>query len=390
MDFRNTHKYGTLQMIQLATEKSHNIMCDEKEDIKQTLTVSADGSCTLSRFSFEKEAQMIRMTEKQSFTLADETVKSVFEEIVFFLLDEEEKPSDTPDIGTWEMVLTNTDGNIFIFRGTTLSAAVNNTAKYSCRLREVIGINDLFLFDGNKKRLSRLEFSYKSILRTVSEGHHFQSLETLVIDAENDELQYECRETDGIRLKTEISEKNIIGALLWNYDYDTMSIVRGNPDDAMYDAETTRTYTIVLTAQDGSVREFSGTYDKFGLPVCWQKFLSAVSDYLSRNGSGDMFDRRLYMKQIARRSDYIFCYVTFGYDGKPYCYLARDNSYSEGDFVVVPVGADNRETVVRISSILYCSEEDAPYPIRKTKYILRKYDEDSDYELPGASELMLD
>lgn len=390
MNFKNTHKYGTLQMIQLATEKSHKIMCNENEDIKQTLTVTADGSCALSRFSLEKGAQMLRMTEKQTFSLSEETVKAVLEDIVFFLLNEEEKPSDQPDIGTWEMVLTNVDGNIFIFRGTTFSSTVSNNFKYSCRLRELFGINDLFLFDGNKKRLTRLEFSYRSVVKPGAGSCEFPESESLVIDAENDVLEYVSEETNGVAFKTEISEKSVIGMLLWNYDIDTMSIVQGNPDDALYDSRTIRTYTLALTAKDGTRREFSGTFDKFGLPVCWQKFISGISDYMRRNCHGDVFDRGLYMKQIPRPSDYIFCFVEFCYDSsRQYCYLARDNSYCEGDYVVVPVGADNRETVVRISSITYCSEEDAPYPIRKTKYILRKYDKYNDDDLPGADELML-
>ena len=45
-----------------------------------------------------------------------------------------------------------------------------------------------------------------------------------------------------------------------------------------------------------------------------------------------------------------------------------------GDLVVVPVGAQNREKVVRIVSIDYRQRDAAPFSIEKVKHILRKYD----------------
>ncbi len=52
----------------------------------------------------------------------------------------------------------------------------------------------------------------------------------------------------------------------------------------------------------------------------------------------------------------------------------------EGDLVVVPAGPDNHEAVVRIETIEYHSEDEAPFPVDKTKHILRKYEEDDDEE----------
>lgn len=58
---------------------------------------------------------------------------------------------------------------------------------------------------------------------------------------------------------------------------------------------------------------------------------------------------------------------------RTYCYLADSDEFSEGDLVVVPAGPDNRETVVRIESIEYHPAEEAPFPLEKTKHILRKF-----------------
>lgn len=79
--------------------------------------------------------------------------------------------------------------------------------------------------------------------------------------------------------------------------------------------------------------------------------------------------------------------VEFEDGGQTYSYLADTDDYEVDDLVVVPAGYDNRETVVRIVSIEYRQPEDAPFPLEKTKHILRKYEKEklnyqSDYYCP--------
>ena len=50
---------------------------------------------------------------------------------------------------------------------------------------------------------------------------------------------------------------------------------------------------------------------------------------------------------------------------------------------MVPAGQDNHEALVRIESIEYHPAAEAPYPIKKIKHILRKFDEDKDKQLLG-------
>ena len=42
--------------------------------------------------------------------------------------------------------------------------------------------------------------------------------------------------------------------------------------------------------------------------------------------------------------------------------------------MIVPAGRENREALGRIESIDYCAAGEAPYPVERTKYILRKYE----------------
>lgn len=81
----------------------------------------------------------------------------------------------------------------------------------------------------------------------------------------------------------------------------------------------------------------------------------------------------LYGKAKRRQSEYIFCSITFDEGYKSYYYLTDDDSIEVGDFVLVPAGKDNHEAIVEVVNIEYFSEENAPLPIGKTKYIIRKH-----------------
>ena len=87
-----------------------------------------------------------------------------------------------------------------------------------------------------------------------------------------------------------------------------------------------------------------------------------------------MFDSDTYNKPRRRTSDLIFCKVEFDEYGQEYTYIADTDDYKVDDLVVVPAGRNNREAVVKILSIEYRQPEDAPFPIEKTKHILRKYE----------------
>lgn len=84
-----------------------------------------------------------------------------------------------------------------------------------------------------------------------------------------------------------------------------------------------------------------------------------------------------------RKSEYIFCSVTFDDGYKSYYYLTDDDSIKVGDFVLVPAGKDNHEAVVEVVNIEYFSEENVPLPIEKTKRIIRKCI-DEDFNLPKS------
>ena len=69
---------------------------------------------------------------------------------------------------------------------------------------------------------------------------------------------------------------------------------------------------------------------------------------------------------------YRYCTVQFSPYEKSYSYRTDDKTISPGDKVVVPAGEDNEEKIVEVVSVGDYLDSAVPYPIEKTKKILRK------------------
>ena len=94
---------------------------------------------------------------------------------------------------------------------------------------------------------------------------------------------------------------------------------------------------------------------------------------------GTIFDSGLYHHGV-KKDEHIYLSCIFEPNGKSYYYRSREDNLAVGDFVLVPSSRqENAETVVMISEILYCKEEEVPYPLEKTKFILRKLDDGDFY-----------
>ncbi len=75
-------------------------------------------------------------------------------------------------------------------------------------------------------------------------------------------------------------------------------------------------------------------------------------------------------RSVSRKGEYIYCKVRFGDSFRLYSYITEDTSLEVGDVVKVPVGKDNTVGYGVVEEIGYYSEENAPYPVEKTKHII--------------------
>lgn len=97
---------------------------------------------------------------------------------------------------------------------------------------------------------------------------------------------------------------------------------------------------------------------------------------MRRFGTGEILDPAFYNKTNRKRDEYNFCSVEFNEKGKSYYYLTEDDTLKIGDKVVVAVGDESHLAIAKIIRIDYFPEDKVPFPINRTKPILRKCTKD--------------
>ena len=69
---------------------------------------------------------------------------------------------------------------------------------------------------------------------------------------------------------------------------------------------------------------------------------------------------------------YQYCMVQFREKGAAYAYLTGGVPLEAGAFVVVPVGRFGAKRLGRVTEVFICTEQDAPYPPERTKFVLHR------------------
>ena len=71
---------------------------------------------------------------------------------------------------------------------------------------------------------------------------------------------------------------------------------------------------------------------------------------------------------------YTYCGVLLPGSLRPYFYRTNDKTIQIGDTVIVPLGYDNKEAEGTVVSVGQYTRLAVPYPVEKTKMIIRKKD----------------
>lgn len=117
-----------------------------------------------------------------------------------------------------------------------------------------------------------------------------------------------------------------------------------------------------------------GEIERHGLPYDFSHFMKKLSEFTNYYGIGEIFSTSENMSLKSRLHDtYIYCSVVFNGGDMTYYYLTDDESIKVGDFVVVPVGYDNVETIVKVVKMEICKSKNVPYTLKNMKRVIRKY-----------------
>lgn len=384
---------GTLKKMRIVSNNiCYGPMPEPDEEVEQHLTINDEGRVWFSGYKFGNAGERYEKARTKNFRIEKASVDKLLNAIATYFGNEYIEVFAT-DIGNWVMELTNTEGTTYKFRGSLCADFDYEGTDLSDLVRDIVGMDDLYVFDGNCKPdvINRIALDYHRVTKIkpkeVPESATWEFVtwdytEHLIIDRETETLEYVRNIGTGCKVSRRYEIGGGIESLLENFDAeDLFSYVEGNPDDVIDNPNETKDYKITIDYKKNPQRIIEGSYDKNGLPEGFSNFAETVFDFIRFYGMGEILDPSVYGKAKRRQSEYIFCSVTFDEGYKSYYYLTDDDSIEIGDFVLVPAGKDNHEAVVEVVNIEYFSEENVPLPVEKTKKIIRKCT-DNDFKLP--------
>lgn len=372
---------GTLKKIRIVSNAlSYGLEPGHDEEVEQHLSISDIGQVWFSGYAWGIAGQYEKRREKV-FTISKADIDRLFAAISACFSDEKYTEVFATDIGVWILELTNAEGSTYRFHGSLCAGFEYEGTDLSDMVRDVFGMDDLYVFDGNSKPdiIERITLDYRSTVKMASDQQAVKEpvirshKERLVIDRETGTLEYRKEYGGENRVSGKYEMKDKIENLLDEFDAEELfSYVEENPDDVIDTPDENLSYKITVDYKKNPQRVIEGDFDKKSLPEDFADFIERVSRFIRCYGIGDIFNPLIYRKKKRCKSDYIFCSVVFEDPYKSYYYLTDDDSIDIGDFVIVPAGKDNHEAIVEVIHIEYFSEADAPFPVDKTKKIIRK------------------
>ena len=385
--------HGTLKKIRIVSNNiCYGPMPDSDDEVEQHLTINDEGRIWFSGYNFGRSGEKYEKARNRNFKIEKSDIDKLFGAIAAYFGNEYDEIFAT-DIGDWVMELTNTDGKIYKFRGSLCADFDYDGMDLSDLVRETVGMDDLFVFDGNNKPdiITKIRLDYHRVTKikpgekpegATWEFVNWDYTEHLIIDRATETLEHIQNIGTGCKISRKYEVDGDIESLLENFDAEGLfSHIEGNPVDVIEPPNETKDYKITINYKKNPQRVIEGSYDKNGLPDDFADFAETVFNFIRFYGLGEILDPSVYGKVKHRQSEYIFCSVTFDEGYKSYYYLTDDDSIEVGDFVIVPAGKDNHEAVVEVVNIEYFNDENVPLPVDKTKRIIRKCTDD-DFDLP--------
>lgn len=359
------------------------------KEVKQRLLISSDGSVVLQGFAY---ADVKRPCRHICFSVSENAVQRIFAAAVHYCNECFDPTNVILDAGGWNMELSSEEGGQYRFSGYLRGTSGSAEYDFSELLRSCLGRSDLFGIDGKPRsysKLDRITLWYEETYSVPSaysrEGDVPECLEEsacLVIDRSSGTVETTFTKSDGSRAVFRYERPDYVSDLLDGVSDPLFFQVNDTAaKDVVVGQNPTRTYELLLEREDGIQTTVSGRYGRFGLPERFPVFMEMAADCLGVFDNS-LFSRNVFQQVPRRKTDLIYCSVEFIEGGsKTYYYRTEDDSLEEGDEVVVPAGKDNHPAIAEIVDVEYFSPDAVPFPIEKTKVILRRCTEEDYHEL---------
>ncbi len=197
--------------------------------------------------------------------------------------------------------------------------------------------------------------------------------ENIIIDRTTQTIEQKIQWSPQCIITRKYEVYDIVDSLLENSDPKNFFMeIEGNPDDIIKTPNDLCIYTITIDYTKEKQKIISGTFDKKALPKDFGEFAKNLKYFIDFYGDGEIINPYNYNKILRRENEYIFCSVIFSKNGKNFYYISNEDDIEICDLVIVPVGKDNKEKIAEVVNVEYFSKETVPFPLNKTKKIIRR------------------
>ena len=373
--------FGNVKKVKIHSNNVCFGYCPKKGDeVEQHLTITEDGRIWLTRYAINGDLNFAdyEKTEQKQFKIESDKAQMLLSKFTKYFRDEYEINFAT-DVGSFEMWIDDDEGKKAYFVGPLISEFVVDGFDLSQLVRDTLNDQTLFVFDDNNyEKIKRITIDYRftSVIIPADESADitWEYKDHLVIDRQTETIEdtLQLAEQCDVTRKYHIADG--ISSFLDDLDIETLFTEFNKPEaDVLPSPEGTAEYEVKVEFYRQEPRIISGKYDKQGLPKDWPEFIESLYDFISFYGFGEMFDKKQYEKTYRKKNDYIFLSVIFGDYGKPYYYLTDDDSIQIGEQVVVPVGDEGAERIVRVSKKQYFQADNVPMSLKKVKSIIGRF-----------------
>ena len=356
------------------------------EEVEQRLTINTNGRVWFSGYNFAQGFDRYVHGRRKNITLGKEVAARILDSVGKYFSQEYETVFAT-DIGSWDLIITNAEGKPYKYTGSSCCDFEVDGVDLSDLIRDTLSMPDLFVFDGNYKpdRVDKITINYHKVitakplalLNDLAKDCKWDYSERLVLDRETQTLEYiQDMGSEGI-LSRKYNGGDAVVSLLDNLDADSIFDCTAENDPGLIEnALELRLYEIIVDFKKRPQLVIKGTFDQNGLPNDFPELAEEIQNFMQRFGTGEILDPAFYNKSNRKGDEYIFCSVEFNEKGKSYYYVTEDDTLKVGDKVVVAVGDEGHLALAKIISIDYFPEDQVPFPINRTKPILRKCTKD--------------
>ncbi len=360
--------YGRIRKFRLET----NTICfgpvpEPDDEVEQHLTVTEDGRVYFSSYDYG-DGKKYRRTDTNNFRVSVKTARQVLDLFAQFFSFHDEDFFAT-DVGTWGLLMENEEGEKFPVMGSVLSGYVTDDGvDISKRVRQLLGMDNLFVLDGNPwDQIEKVELTYQESRKDSPDF-----AEHLIVDREKETVYYDREIGDDPVCSEKFHLAGQISAFLDKQDTDSLFLYYTEPvqkTDPVW--RQTHTYTLTVTCHKKKPYQLSGSFDRRGLPMDYPAFIESLRQMLDKAGdAGALFNPGFYGKELPKKGEVIVCSIAFAGSKKTYAYLTEDPDLNVGDRVFIPVGPDNARETGTIVKIDCCLPEKAAYPVKQMKTIL--------------------